>query len=78
MPSSVSSGFLDLVPTISDNSRVQLVTSTKSHKLWCQVRALLLPVPQAGKMSASKLICYFPVIQQHLDSRLLCLLITSV
>ena len=34
--SSVSSGFLCLVNTISDNSRLQLASSIKSCKLWCQ------------------------------------------
>ena len=33
--------------------------SIRSHKLWCQARALLAPVAQALKMSASKLIHYF-------------------
>ena len=44
---------------ISDTSRPQLDLSIKPHNLWCQARALLLPVPQEGKMSASKLIHYF-------------------
>ena len=57
-PSSVSSGSLCSVRTISDGSKLQLIPSIKSHKLWCQVRELPLPLPQAGKMSASKLICY--------------------
>ena len=59
MPSSVSSGFLCLVSTISVTSKLQLTPNIKSHRIWCQARALLLPVPQAGKMSASKLIHYF-------------------
>ena len=50
--SSVSSGFLHLVSTISDNSELQLALSIKSHKLWCQARALSLPVPVAGKISS--------------------------
>ena len=54
-----SSGFLHSVGTISDNSRPQLAPSIKYCKLWCQARALFLPVAQAGKMSASKLIHYF-------------------
>ena len=59
VPSSVSSGFLHLVSTISEASRLQLAPSIKSHKLWSQVRTLLLPVSQTGKMLGSKLICYF-------------------
>ena len=57
--SSVSSGFLCLVITLSDNSKLQLAPSIHTHKLWCQARALLAPVCLATKMSASKLICYF-------------------
>ena len=77
MPFSVSSGYLCLVSIHSDNSRLQLAPSIKCHKLWCQARAWLLPVPQAGKMSACKVNHHFPVIQQHSDSRLVCHLITS-
>ena len=54
-----SSGFLCSVSTLFDNSKPQLNPSLGSHKLWCQARALLAPVPLATKMSASKLICYF-------------------
>ena len=57
--SSVSSGFLHLVSTLSDNSKPQLAPSICTHKLWCQARALLASVSLATKMSASKLICYF-------------------
>ena len=57
--SSVSSGFLHSVSTLSDNSKPQLAPSIRSCKLWCQDRALLAPVPLATKMSASKLIHYF-------------------
>ena len=57
--SSVSSGFLHSVSTISDNSKPQLAPSIRTHKLWCQARALLTPVSLATKMSASKLIRYF-------------------
>ena len=57
--SSVSSGFLHLVSTHSDNSKLQLAPGVRSHKLWCQARAFPAPVPLATKMSASKLICYF-------------------
>ena len=57
--SSVSSGFLCLVSTLSDNSKPQLAPSIHTCKLWCQARALLAPVPLATKMSASKLIHYF-------------------
>ena len=57
--SSVSSGFLHSVSTISDNSKLQLAPSICTRKLWCQARALLAPVSLATKMSASKLIRYF-------------------
>ena len=57
--SSVSSGFLHSVSTLSDNSKPQLAPSICTHKLWCQARALLAPVSLATKMSASKLIHYF-------------------
>ena len=57
--SSVSSGFLHLVSTLSDNSKAQLAPSIHTHKLWCQARALHAPVSLATKMSASKLIHYF-------------------
>ena len=33
--SSVSSGFLHLVSILSDNSKLQLAPSIRSHKLWC-------------------------------------------
>ena len=59
IPSSVSSGFLCSVSTLSDNSKPQLAPSIRSHKLWCQARALLAPVSLATKMSASKFIHYF-------------------
>ena len=58
VPSPVSWGYLHSFFTISDTSKLQLAPGIKSHKLWCQARALLLPVPVAGKMS-SKLIWYF-------------------
>ena len=35
-----------------------LGTYIKSHKLWCQGKALPLPVPMVGKTSAPKLIHY--------------------
>ena len=57
--SSVSSGFLYSVSTLSDNSKLQLAPSIHTCKLWCQARALLAPVSLATKMSASKLIHYF-------------------
>ena len=57
--SSVSCGFLHSVSTLSDNSKQQLAPSIRSHKLWCQARALLTSVSLATKMLASKLICYF-------------------
>ena len=56
--SSVSSGFLHLVSTLSDNSKLQFASSIQTHKLWYQDRALLAPVSLATKMSSSKLICY--------------------
>ena len=37
VPSSVSSGFLYMVSTISDASKLQLAPSIKSHKLWCRL-----------------------------------------
>ena len=57
--SSVSSGFLHSVSTLSDNSKLQLAPIIYSCKLWCQARDLLAPVSLATKMSASKLIHYF-------------------
>ena len=57
--SSFSSGILHSVNTLSDNSKLQLASSIRSCRLWCQARALLAPVPLATKMSAPKLICYF-------------------
>ena len=57
--SSVSSGFFLLGYYSSDTSKLQLAPSIRSHKLCCQARALLAPVPLATKMSASKMICYF-------------------
>ena len=41
---SVSSGFLHLFNAISDSSKSKLVPSIKSYKLWCQSRALFLPL----------------------------------
>ena len=49
MTSSVSSGCLSLVSTLSDNSKPQLAPSIRSHKLWCQARALLAPMSLATK-----------------------------
>ena len=57
--SSVSSGFLCFVSTLSDNSKLQLAPSIHTLKLWWQARALLAPVSLATKMSVSKLIRYF-------------------
>ena len=57
--SSVSSGFLCLVSTLSDNSKLQLAPSIRTRKLWYQTRALLAHVSLATKILASKLICYF-------------------
>ena len=57
--SSVSSGFLCSVSTLSDNSKPQLAPGIHTCKLWCQARAILAPVSLATKMSASNLIRYF-------------------
>ena len=57
--SSVSSGFVHSVSLISDNSKLQVAPRSRSHKLWCQPRALLASVPLATRMSASKLFHYF-------------------
>ena len=46
----VSSGFLHLVSTLSDNSKPQLAPSIQTHKLWCQARALLAPVSLTTKI----------------------------
>ena len=59
IPSSVSSGFFLLVSTLSDNSKLQLAPSIRSHKLRCQARTLLAHVPLATKTFASKLTHYF-------------------
>ena len=48
-----------MVSKICDISRLHVAPHIKFYKLWYQARALLLPVPQAGKISASKLIHYF-------------------
>ena len=45
--SSVSSGFLCLVSTPSDNSKLQLAPHIRSHEFCYQARALLAPVPLA-------------------------------
>ena len=72
--SSISLGFMHSVETVSDTSQLQLAPSLRSHKLWCQTRALLSPMSLATKISASKLIHYFsiwpaafgwPVFQHH-------------
>ena len=57
--SSVTSGFLCLVSTLSDNSKPQLAPTICTCKLWCQARAFFAPVSLATKMFASKLIHYF-------------------
>ena len=61
MPSSVPWGFSpQLAPfLIILDCSLLLPPGIRSHKLSCLVRALLLPVPQAGKMLASKLIHHF-------------------
>ena len=50
MPSSFSPGFLHLVSTICNISKLQLTPTIKPHELWYQARALLFPVPQVGKI----------------------------
>ena len=75
--SSVSSGFVCLVSTLSDNFKLQPAPSIRTHKLGCQARALLAPVSLATKMSVSKLIHYFLATLQPLDSRPLLHQITS-
>ena len=50
--------------------KLQLTSSIKYHKLWCQAKALLLPVPQVGKILSWFVI--FLVIKLYLDSRLPC------
>ena len=57
--SSVSSGFLHVVSTLFDNSKLQLAPSIQTYKLWFQARVLLALVSLATKMSGSKLIHYF-------------------
>ena len=57
--SSVSSGFLHLVSTVSDTSKPKLALSIRSNKLWCQARVLLSLVSLATKMLAFKFIHYF-------------------
>ena len=69
---------LSMLSSISDNSRLQLASGIKGHKLWYQARGLLLAVPQVGKMLAPKLIHHFYSHWAHLDSGLCCHLITSL
>ena len=77
--SSITLGFLSSINTHSHTSRLELAPCINSIKLWCQAMALLLSRPGVGRMSTSKLIYhFFLVIQWHLDSRLLCHLITSL
>ena len=57
--SCISSEFLHLISTLSDNSMPQLASKIWTCKLWCQARGLLAPVSLATKMSASKLTRYF-------------------
>ena len=56
---SLSFRFLHSGSILSDNSKAQLDPCIRSHKLWCQARALLAPVSLATKMLASKFIHYF-------------------
>ena len=60
MPPPISSGFLCLVSTHSDNFRLQLAPSIKCLALGCQARALNLPVPQVGNISTFKIFHHFP------------------
>ena len=57
--SSVSAGFLYSAKTVLYNSKPKLALGIKSSKLWCEARALVLPMSLAGKMSASYSIHYF-------------------
>ena len=66
--SSLSSGFLCSISTLSDNSNLQLASIIRLCKLWCQARALPAPASLATKMLASKLIHYFLATLQPLDS----------
>ena len=59
--------WLSPLSTFSDNSKLQLTPNIRTHKLWCQARALLAPVSLATKMSASKLIFYFSSHPKPLD-----------
>ena len=67
-------GFLYSVSTLSDNSKQQLASSCKSHKLWCQAMALLLPVALLSKMPIFKLIHYFSSLQSTLGFWASCVL----
>ena len=46
----VSSGFLCSVSAVSDTSELHLACSISSHKLWCQAKAVLSPMPLATKI----------------------------
>ena len=50
---------IHLVSNIYGNSRLKHASTIKYHKLWCKARTMLLPVPQADRMLAFKLINYF-------------------
>ena len=67
MASSVCSGCLCSVNTISYNPLLQPAPSIKYQKSYCQARALLLPVPYADKISAAILIHYFSSCTTALD-----------
>ena len=56
IPSSISSNFRCSVNTVSNNSSLQLASNLTNYG--SRLRALLFPVLQAGKMSASRLIHY--------------------
>ena len=76
--SSVPSGFLCLVCTLSDNSKPQLALSIQTHKLWCHARLFLplcLWLPRGQHLNSS---ITFLANLQPLDSRLLLHQITSL
>ena len=55
----------------SDNSRIQLDPSFKSHKLWCQTRLCYFLCHRQVKCQLQRWFITFPVIQLHLNSGLL-------
>ena len=71
MPPSLHSEFLHLISTICDNSRPQLAPSIKSGKLWCQLGHYLYLYHRLVKCQSLSWFIIFPIIQQHLNSRLI-------